>query len=176
MPWFNLSRKPEPEVMSDAGEVEAYASAAGQSYLDSIDNTLVQQVLEIGRQSGVLRASRGSRGLGRVEDEPIDRTAARSTLLDVGSGPGGIPLKIARCCPELTVVGVDRSMNMIVAARRSALELGLAERALFLVGDASKLSFRNATFDLVISNSLLHHLADPILVFNEMARVAKPAG
>ena len=158
--------------MSDAGEVKAYASAAGQSYLDSIDNTLVQQVLEIGRQSGVLRASRGSRGLGRVEDEPIDRTAARSTLLDVGSGPGGIPLKIARCCPELTVVGVDRSMNMIVAARRSALELGLAERALFLVGDASKLSFRNATFDLVISNSLLHHVA----VFNEMARVAKPAG
>ena len=101
MPWFNLSRKPEPEVMSDAGEVEAYASAAGQSYLDSIDNTLVQQVLEIGRQSGLLRASRGSRGLGRVEDEPIDRTAARSTLLDVGSGPGGIPLKIARRCPEL---------------------------------------------------------------------------
>ena len=165
--------------MSDAGEVEAYASAAGQSYLDSIDNTLVQQVLEIGRQSGVLRASRASRGgggLGRVEDEPIDRTAARSTLLDVGSGPGGIPLKIARCCPELMVVGVDRSMNMIVAARRSALELGLAERALFLVGDASKLSFRNATFDLVISNSLLHHVADPIPVFNEMARVAKPAG
>jgi ubiquinone/menaquinone biosynthesis C-methylase UbiE len=173
MPWFSLPRKPEPEVMSDAGEVEAYASAAGQSYLDSIDNTLVQQVLEIGTHSGILRDSRGGRGLGRIQYEPMDRTTA---LLDVGTGPGGIPLKIARRCPQLMVVGVDRSVNMVVAARRSALELGLAGRARFLVGDAGKLSFPNASFDLVISNSLLHHVPDPIPVFNEMARVVKPAG
>lgn len=159
--------------MSDAGEVEAYSSAAGQSYLDSMDNTFVQQVLEVGTQSGILRDSRSGRGLGRIQHEPIDRTSA---LLDVGTGPGGIPLKIARRCPELMVVGVDRSVNMIVAARRSALELGLAGRARFLVGDAGKLSFPNASFDLVISNSLLHHVPDPIPVFNEMARVVKPAG
>jgi hypothetical protein len=40
MSWLALPRKPEPEVMSDAGEVEAYASAAAQAYVDAIDNTL----------------------------------------------------------------------------------------------------------------------------------------
>ena len=38
MSWLTLPRKPEPEVMSDAGEVEAYALAPG--YLDAIDHTL----------------------------------------------------------------------------------------------------------------------------------------
>jgi len=40
MNWLALPRKPEPEVMSDAGEGEAYASAAAQAYVAAIDNTL----------------------------------------------------------------------------------------------------------------------------------------
>lgn len=38
MSWLALPRKPEPEVMSDAGEAEAYASA--QAYVIAIDNAL----------------------------------------------------------------------------------------------------------------------------------------
>lgn len=37
MSWLALPREPELEAMSDAGEVEAYASAPG--YLAAIDNT-----------------------------------------------------------------------------------------------------------------------------------------
>ncbi len=136
--------------MSDAEEVDAYASAAAQAYLDSIDDTLVEQVLSVGRGSG--------------------------WLLDIGTGPGGIPLKIACRRPNLQGVGIDRSLNMIRAARRAAAEQGLAERVSFLLGDASRLCFPDACFDLVLSNSLLHHLQAPVAVFNEMARVAKPDG
>lgn len=150
MSWWTLPRRPEPEVMSEADEVEAYASAAAQAYLDSMDNTLVDQAVSLGRTSG--------------------------WLLDIGTGPGGIPLKLARRLPNLRVVGVDFSVNMVRAARRSAAEQDLTERASFPVSDAKRLCFPDACFDLVLSNSVLHHLPDPIPLFNEMARVLKPGG
>ncbi len=150
MRWLTLPRKPEPEVMSEAEEVAAYASAAAQAHLNSIDNTLVEQVLFVGPPSG--------------------------WLLDIGTGPGNIPLKIARRCPGLRVVGIDRSSNMIRAARRAAAMQALDDRAFFFLGDAYQLCFPDARFDLVLSNSVLHHLLNPVAVFNEMARVAKPHG
>jgi ubiquinone/menaquinone biosynthesis C-methylase UbiE len=147
--WFNLPRRPEPEVMDDRGEVEAYASAGAEAFLDAIDNTLVDQVLAF---------------------------APVGLLLDIGTGPGSIPLKIARRCPEIRVVGVDRSPTMIAAARRAAAEQGLTARASFLVGDACELGLPAGRFDVVLSNSLLHHLERPAALLREMARVAKPEG
>ena len=142
MKWLALPRIPEPEVMGDADEVEAYTSAATQAYLDAVDDTFVEQALCFGPLKG--------------------------WLLDLGTGPGCIPLKIARRSPELRVVGVDRSLPMVRAARRAAAREKLA--------DAARLSFRDAFFHVVICNSLLHHLPQPVAVFNEMARVAKPEG
>ena len=150
MNWLTLPRKPEPEAMGDADEVEAYASAAAQAFLDSIDITLVEQVLSLDPPAGM--------------------------LLDLGAGPGNISLKIARRCPRLQVVGLDYSQNMVRAARQAAGEQGLADRARFFVGDASRLCLPVASFDFVLSNSVLHHLANPLAMLNEMARVAKPDG
>ena len=96
--------------------------------------------------------------------------------LDVGTGPGRIPLKIARRNPKLRVVGVDRSEAMIQAARNAAREQDSGGRLRFLLGDANCLSFPDAAFDLVLSNSLLHHLADPVCVFREMERVTRAGG
>ncbi len=150
MMWTDLPRTPEPEVMSDAAEVEAYASATAQAYLDAIDDTLVEQVLSFGRLAG--------------------------WLLDIGTGPGGIPLKVARRSPGLRVVGVDQSAAMVRRAQRAAEEQGLANRVFFFFADAHRLSFPDAFFDLVLTNSLLHHLSNPVVVFNEMARVVKADG
>lgn len=150
MSWLDLPRKPEPEVMGDADEVEAYASAAAQAYLDAIDNTLVDQVVSLGRTTG--------------------------WLLDIGTGPGGIPLKIAARLPQIRVVGVDYSENMIRAAQRAAAEQGLGGRAHFVVGDGNRLAFPDACFDAVLSNSVLHHFQNPVALLDEMARVARPDG
>lgn len=151
MGWLSLKREPELEVMEGAEEVEAYASAAAQAYLDSLDNSWVERVLLYAPPTGL--------------------------LLDIGTGPGGIPLKIARRCPGLRLYGVDHSAAMIGAARRAAADpanAGLAERVCFLRSDAHQLCFHNASFDVVISNSLLHHLDNPLEPLNEMARVARP--
>ena len=161
MSWLNLPRTPEPEVMGEADEVEAYASAAAQAYLDSIDNTLVDQVLAVGSSNGWRDSNDVHLG---------------GWLLDAGTGPGGIPLKIARRCPAVRTVGVDRSLNMVRAARQAAAAQGLASRAFFVVADAAQLPFPDAGFDLVLSNSLLHHLQHPVEVLIELARLAKPGG
>lgn len=150
MSWLTLPRLPEPEAMDDASEVEAYASAAAQSHLEAIDDTWVEQVAALG--------------------------LARGRMLDVGAGPGQIPLKIARRLPALRVVGVDRSWEMVRTARRNASAQELAGRAGFVVADGGRLPFAAASFDLVLSNSVLHHLPDPAPAFEEMARVAKPSG
>ena len=147
--------------MGDADEVEAYASAAAQQHLDAVDDTLVEQVLAVASANG---------------SRPAADAALSGRLLDIGAGPGGIPLKLVRRCPALDAVGVDYSLNMVRAARRSAAEQGLDARATFLVADAGRLGFPDGCFDFVISNSVLHHLHEPLAVFNEMARVAKPGG
>jgi ubiquinone/menaquinone biosynthesis C-methylase UbiE len=154
MSWFLLPRKPEPEVMSDKAEAEAYGSAAAQEYLDALDDTLVEQAVSI--------LQRGA--------------APRRRLLDVGCGPGGIALKIARREPALAVVGVDRSSAMIQLALRAAEAQGLSGQASFLRADGNCLCFPDSSFDFVISNSVLHHLPDPVRMLREMARVARPEG
>ena len=150
MGWLTLARKPEPEGMDEAEEVDAYASATTQAHLDAIDDTLVERVVSLGHEEGF--------------------------LLDIGTGPGGIPLKIASRLPRMRAVGVDRSLNMISAARRTASARGLTSRVCFLVGDGNRLGFRDGSFDLVLCNSVLHHLQAPVAALDEMARVAKPHG
>ena len=154
MSWLELERTPEPEVMSEEDEVSAYASAASQEHLEALDNTFVEQVRLLAPPEGELPR----------------------LLLDVGCGPGNIALKIAQRCPGLSVVGLDYSLNMVQEARRSAAEAGVESRTLFQQGSAAELPFADGTFDIVISNSVLHHLADPLKVFREMLRVAKPEG
>jgi ubiquinone/menaquinone biosynthesis C-methylase UbiE len=136
--------------MDSAEEVEVYASTAAQCYLDALDNTLVDHVARLGMDSG--------------------------RLLDIGCGPGNIALKIARRLPRMQVVGVDFSLNMIRAARAAAAAQQLSRPPVFFAGDANRLSFSDQSFDFVLSNSVLHHLHDPLAMLNEMARVVKPGG
>jgi len=169
MSWLDLPRVPEPEVMDNSEEVEAYASAAAQAYLDKIDDTFVEHAVR-------LVASRSS---GRA--------------LDIGTGPGQIVLKLARRLPRWQFVGVDRSPTMIRQARTGLLsrEAGRSpEEALpgnfgaapaearvqFFVADGNRLPFPAGHFGLVMCNSVLHHLARPQHLLAEVARLVKPDG
>ncbi len=45
MMWLHLPRVPEPEVMDDSGEVQAYSSATAEAYLSKIDDSFVEHAL-----------------------------------------------------------------------------------------------------------------------------------
>ncbi len=171
MSWFDLPRVPEPEVMDDSDEVEAYSSAAAQAYLDKIDDTFVEHAVRL----------------------VVGRAAGRA--LDIGTGPGQIVLKLARHLPGWQLIGVDRSANMIAQARASLAgtergsELQLRNkqgtklgalapeaRVQFFVADGNRLPFPGKSFDLVLCNSVLHHLGEPQGLLAEVARLVKPDG
>jgi len=158
--WWHLPRVPEPEVMDDSDEVEAYSSAAAQAYLDRIDDTFVDHALRLLRS----RIGRGESGF----------------ALDIGCGPGQIVLKLAHRLPGWRFAGVDRSVNMVrqaMAARDEADERAGGKRTSrvdFFTGDGSSLPYADGSVDLVLCNSVLHHLREPARLFAEMARVAAP--
>ena len=156
MAFFDMPRVPEPEVMDDSAEVEAYSSAAAQAYLNTIDDTLVEHAL---------RLIKG-------------RERERGRALDIGTGPGQIVIKLAKRLTEWKFVGVDRSPGMIAQAKANlAFASGeLAGRVEFQVADGNRLPFPDGSFDLVICNSVLHHLAEPEKLLSEMSRLVNSGG
>ncbi len=103
----------------------------------------------------------------------VATTIDRGTILDIGTGPGRLPLEIARLRPEIKVVGLDVSRDMIRAARRSAEKEGMSGRVSFVNKDAANLPFDDASFDLVVSTASLHHWKNPLRILNEAHRVLK---
>ncbi|MCX7848463.1 MAG: class I SAM-dependent methyltransferase [bacterium] len=69
--------------------------------------------------------------------------------------------------------GVDLSDAMLNLAYANAQALHLPN-ARFERADAKSLPYPDGAFATVISNSLIHHLSDPVPFFNEAARVATP--
>jgi ubiquinone/menaquinone biosynthesis C-methylase UbiE len=88
------------------------------------------------------------------------------TALDVGTGTGSAALVIAERFPEARVVGVDIAPEMVERAREKTRDYANLS---FEVGDASALSYGDASFDLVT-------LANMIPFFDEFARVVRPGG
>ncbi len=148
--WFQLERTPEPEVMDDPEGVEAYSNSASQAYLERIDRTFVDDALSLGVTQG--------------------------HALDIGTGPGLIPIMLATRVPGLRLTGVDLSEPMLQKARNAAEAAGVADRLDFRLGDAKTLPFSQQSFDLVLCNSLLHHLPAPLALLNEISRVSKSGG
>jgi ubiquinone/menaquinone biosynthesis C-methylase UbiE len=97
-------------------------------------------------------------------------------ILDVGTGPGYLPIEIAKRTESITVVGIDATAKMIQLANRRAKAEGLAHRLTFLVGNAYSLMFQDDSFDMVVSTGVLHAWKDPVRALGECYRVLKPGG
>ena len=91
----------------------------------------------------------------RFEDLPESGLA-----LDLGCGPGDISRRFAMQFPGWRVDGIDGSATMIAAAREMTPdELPIRYRAVLLPAPATH------RYDMIFTNSLLHHLADPAVLW-----------
>jgi SAM-dependent methyltransferase len=97
-------------------------------------------------------------------------------LLEIGSGPGRLAVRLAREAPGMTLTGVDISDAMVERAARRAAGAGLSERVRFKVGDVAAMPLPDGEFDGVVSTLSLHHWPEPTHGLAEIHRVLKPGG
>ncbi len=108
-----------------------------------------------------------------VADE-ITSHIRQGSILDLGTGPGYLPIEIVKRAPDIYITGVDLSRKLIDMARVNAEKAGLSSQLCFEVGNSSRLRFDDAICDMVISTGMLHSLKKPVDVLTEIHRVLKP--
>ncbi|MCP5305111.1 MAG: class I SAM-dependent methyltransferase [Chromatiaceae bacterium] len=144
-----MQRIPEPEeLMDDAEQAYAYARADF-----SEANSLFVALLE--------EAAGGT----------LD-----GRLLDLGCGPADIPLDLLHRHPRLAVDALDGAPAMLALAREHLATAGerFLHRMQLLCEHLPCEALRSGHYQFVASNSLLHHLADPAVMWQTVARCAAP--
>jgi SAM-dependent methyltransferase len=106
----------------------------------------------------------------------MGRLQAGERVLDLGSGAGTDSLVAAQMVgPEGSVTGIDMTPEMLAKARSAAAAMGVANVG-FVEGEADRLPFAEASFDVVISNGVIDLVPDKDAVFSELYRVLAPGG
>jgi ubiquinone/menaquinone biosynthesis C-methylase UbiE len=115
-------------------------------------------------------SSENSAFVARLLELAVDEESPRA--LDLGTGPGEIAVRIAAARPQWRVCGVDASAAMLRFARREQTAQHVA--ADWVLTDVKASPFPDGAFDLVFSNSILHHIADTETFWREVKRLARP--
>jgi ubiquinone/menaquinone biosynthesis C-methylase UbiE len=142
----------------------------------------MKEWIKIERIPGVLASAyvKATRMVIESYYRPVAREIAANlsggTILDLGTGPGYLPVEIVKRSPAINVIGVDLSRKLIEMARSNAVKAGLTERLTFQAGNAGRLEFADSSFDMVISTGMLHSLKEPVDVLQEIYRVLKTDG
>lgn len=140
-----MKRIPESELMEDPEQAIAY----GRADFEEPHSNFIRLLFSHFPQAGDKR-----------------------TILDLGCGTGDITFRVARAFPEAAVDALDGSRAMLGYARDELAKMhGFGERIRFIHGKLQ--DFLPAkSYDLVVSNSLLHHMPDPALFWQAVKRLS----
>ncbi len=94
-------------------------------------------------------------------------------IVDLGCGPGDIPLRVARLHPTCRVTGIDASQPMITYAEQAVQKAGVHDRVQFLCQRFQDVNL-SPPADAMISNSLVHHVANPLRFWYSLKTLLKP--
>ena len=139
-----LERVLEPEVMGTWEDAVEY----DEMDFAEVNTAFAHRALELGPPSGF--------------------------VLDCGTGTARIPILMVGQNPNMRVTAIDLSSNMLKIGEANVIEAGLSSNIKLAKIDAKALPFPDNHFDMLISNSLIHHLPDPLPFLKEVYRVIKP--
>ena len=94
-------------------------------------------------------------------------------VLDLGCGPADISIRFARAFPNCEVEGVDGADEMLAYGIKVVAAAGLSKRIELWHCYLPNIELEQQQFDAVISNSLLHHLKDPMTLWQTIRACAK---
>jgi ubiquinone/menaquinone biosynthesis C-methylase UbiE len=142
-----MQRQAEPELMGDRAEADAYAAAD----FAAVNAAFVERLLELA----------GDR--------------ADVWAVDLGAGPADIPVRVARARPDWRIVAVEAAPAMIEIARQAvAGPPPLSDRVFLHHADAKATGLPETSFDVILSNSILHHITQTVRLWAEVRRLARP--
>ncbi len=141
--------EPAGDIMADDSEAVAYRGTAGRMW------------------RWILRP---------FADRVLAQVPFGGRVLDLGTGPGLMPIHWARKRPDIEVVGLDLAPAMLDLARAEAERAGVAARVRFIHADAADTGLASGSFDVVACHYMLHHFDTPARVLREMQRLARADG
>lgn len=97
-------------------------------------------------------------------------------VLDLGCGPGVSTIILAKARPAATVVGLDLAPRMLEEAKHYTAHAGLQDSIDYVLADASRLPFAEASWDVVTGHSFLYLVPNRRAVAAEAFRVLKSGG
>lgn len=110
-------------------------------------------------------------------DDLIAGGAIGPRTLDLGTGPAAIPILICERLDDVEIMAVDSAVEMLEVAKIEIELAGMVGRISLQHADAKSLEgFEADSIDTVISNSLIHHLADPSLALAAAIQMVRPGG
>ena len=143
-----MKRIPEPELMDEIEQVRAYAEADFEE-----PNSLFVSLFK----------------------ERFPGHDMRGVVLDLGCGPGDISMRFAREYPDCLVHALDGSGAMLNFGK-GLLEKevgGVRQRVRFIHAVLPAKGLPGKTYDVIISNSLLHHLRDPSVLWDTIRGLSR---
>ena len=140
-----IARVPEPELMEDAAQAQAYAAADFSSENQGFVDRFAEYFPEW----------------------------KNGHVLDLGCGPADIPIRFARAYPGALITAVDASQAMIGLAEKAVKEAGFDGRIRLRCERLQDLSLEEPG-DVALSNSLLHHLPNPLQFWYRLKQLVKP--
>lgn len=143
---MSLQRVLEPEVMDTFEETLAYDAMNH----DEVNRQFVSDLIEAGFVTG--------------------------DVLDLGTGTALIPIELCKQMVDVRVMAIDLSDNMLNMARNNIEMDGTTERIQLDRVDAKSMPYADESFDCVMSNSIVHHLPEPLAALSESVRIVRDGG
>lgn len=143
---MKLTRVLEPELMDTADDARDY---------DAMDHSAVNIIFV---------------------DDFLAAGFVEGDVLDLGTGTALIPIELCRRINTCRVMAADAAVAMLNLGRLNVEVAGLMDRIMLTHIDAKQLPYKDGSFAAVMSNSIVHHIPEPITVLRDAVRVTAARG